>query len=315
MTDTSILAPAYLDARYGSAQADGIYPRTVRHFGGKTVLTEPPTRFVAISTGNLDGAVALGVVPVASTHNDSGGLVPDYLRATTRATVGDGIRTLDDMLDIGFRTAPDLDLIASLEPTLIIASFRGFGGREYAALSVSGPTVLPEGKGFNWKQDLLLLASAMGRTDRALDLLGRYSARTAEIAALYRAAGSPTISAVRFGPLGLETHGTWSFCGSVLSDFGALRPAAQSRHDNGTRRPVTQPIADLNADLLFYTRVDLATSVAAWAGAVDAGWNGLPVVAEGRAFEADAASWHGHAGILAAFCILDQVERAISTAS
>lgn len=304
-------ASAHLDPRFGSTDPDGSFPRRVRHFGGETVLAEPPTRYVAISTGNLDGAVALGVIPIASTHNDSAGFVPDYLRAASYATPNDGLRGLDEMLDIGLRTAPDLGRITALQPTLITASYHGFGGRNPALLAACGPTVLPEGKGFNWKRDLLLLAAAFGRSGRAQLLLERYRTRVGEVAALHQAAGSPMISVARFGPLGLETHGTWSFCGSVLSDLGAHRPIAQSRHDNGTRQapagPSTTQIAGLDADLLFYTRVAVPGSQTAWRDAQRAGWSELPVVVGGRAHEADAARWHGHAGILAAFAVLDDI--------
>lgn len=310
---TALTAPARIPVGFGTAHPDGVYPRTVRHFGGETSIVEEPSRFVAISTGNLDGAIALGVVPAASTHNDSGGFIPDYLRTTPHAPTPDIGPALDDVIDIGLRTEPDLELIGALQPTLITASRRGYGGKNYHALSALGPTVLPEGKGFNWKQDLLLLSAALGRTERADTILDVYHAHTADIADRYRRAGSPRISVARFGPQGLETHGTWSFCGSILTDIGATRPAGQSRHDNGTRIDLSGPTAHddlalVEADLILYTRVDLPSADRAWDDAAEAGWEALPV----QPRRVEAAPWHGHAGVLAALAVLTDLSDALT---
>lgn len=63
--------------------------------------------------------------------------------------------------------------------------------------------------------------------------------------------------------------------------------------------------------MLFYTRVDIPESEAAWVNANANGWSSLRVVAEEHAREVGAAPWHGHAGVLAAFDVLEHIEEAL----
>lgn len=311
---TTAHAPAALPGGFGSDAPDGDFPRTVTHFGGTTRLDRLPRRVAVISTGNLDSLVSLGMVPTASTHNNSGEHVPAYL-ATSRRIDDDARDQLSRMADIGLRTAPDLELLAGLEPDLIIGSYRGAGLRLYDELSAIAPTILPEGKGFNWKQDFLLVAAAVGRTERARDVLAEYDRQARALRARSAALGGPRVSVVRFGPAGLETHGTWSFCGSVLTDIGAHRPPSQSRHDNGTVLDLAAPDADLrgtvDAELLFFTRVRVEPAEQAWAAAAQCGWGALDAVRHGAARQVDAGHWHGNAGPSAALAVLDDVEAAL----
>src|SRR5262245_26978172 len=59
-------APTGVPAGMGSAAADGVFPRTVGHFGGSTRIPAEPKRIVTIATGQLDAALTLSVVPVAA---------------------------------------------------------------------------------------------------------------------------------------------------------------------------------------------------------------------------------------------------------
>lgn len=59
----------------GSAK-DGEFPRTVGHFEGSTELKSAPLKIAALSTGQLDDLLSLGVVPTVTTRADNAGLVP-----------------------------------------------------------------------------------------------------------------------------------------------------------------------------------------------------------------------------------------------
>ena len=51
----------------GSGADDAVFPRDVKHFGGTTTVEAAPIRVAAISTGQLDGLLTLGLVPVGTT--------------------------------------------------------------------------------------------------------------------------------------------------------------------------------------------------------------------------------------------------------
>lgn len=47
-------------------QSTAIYPIKIKHAFGESVIENKPSRVVAISQGNVDVALALGVVPIAT---------------------------------------------------------------------------------------------------------------------------------------------------------------------------------------------------------------------------------------------------------
>lgn len=272
------IAPADLPPGFGVDRES--FPRTVTHFGGTSVVPDPPERFVAISTGQFDSAVSVGVVPVAATHNNSGELVPGYLTAAERFT---------EVVDVGLRTAPDLLKVERARPDLVSATWRGRGRLLFPSLQAMAPTVLTEGKGFHWKQDHLLLGIALGRDAAARAVLADYTARVDGLRS--RIAPGTVVSVLRQGPHGLESHGHWSFCGSILTDLDLVRPAAQDTVTNGS--PVDDPAEHLAADVVFCSRMPDGHAVPA--GTVEVG----------------GSAWHGHAGPLAALTVLDDLERVL----
>ena len=148
----------------GSGQGDGVFPRTVVHFQGSTEVKAAPTKVVIISTGQLDVALTLGTVPVGSTAGDGAGLVPDYLAKAFPQHAD----ALGAMKNVGKRTAPSVEEVATLAPDLILMNNAGKDAATlYASLSAIAPTVATQGTGTYWKQDLLLVADALGKPDTA----------------------------------------------------------------------------------------------------------------------------------------------------
>ncbi|WP_432502542.1 ABC transporter substrate-binding protein [Kineococcus arenarius] len=272
------VAPTELPPGFGADRAS--FPRTVTHFGGTTELTAPVERFAAISTGQFDSAVSVGLVPVASTHNADGELVPAYLPDPARFA---------DVVDLGLRTAPDLQRVERARPDLVSATWRGRGRLLLPSLRSIAPTVLTEGKGFHWKQDHLLLGAALGRDAQAREVLARYRDRV--LGLRDRVAPATVVSVLRRRPDGLEAHGHWSFCGSVLTDLGLRRPAAQDTPTNGFPVDALEP--HLAADVVLCSRVPASPGVPP--GTVEVG----------------GSAWHGHAGPLAALTVLDDLERVL----
>ena len=66
----SWVTPRALPDGWGSGEDDGVFPRTVVHALGSTVIATAPTRVAVLSTGQVDAALTLGVVPAGSTAGD-----------------------------------------------------------------------------------------------------------------------------------------------------------------------------------------------------------------------------------------------------
>ncbi|GHE09160.1 ABC transporter substrate-binding protein [Klenkia taihuensis] len=287
------VAPQELPGGYGSTAADGEFPRDVVHFGGTTTLPAEPQRVVVISTGQLDGVLSLGVVPVGATQASGAGLVPAYLADAFPDA------DLTSVGSVGLRLEPDLEAIAALQPDLVLVNTVG-AEPIGAALSGIAPTVVTEGTGVNWQQDLLLVAAALGRTAAAQDLLQDLLDDAAQVGAGF---GDATASVVRVSGDRTRIWGTGSFVGSILAAGDVARPADQ--RFTGTSQDLSdEELQRAAGDRLFYGVQAGAEDATALASPL---WTGLPAIADGTAVRVDDEAWFLNAGPAAARVVLDQL--------
>lgn len=260
----------------GSGQPDGVFPRTVVHFAGTTTIPAAPQRVAVISTGQADSLLTLGIVPVASTAADGAAVVPDYL---TRAFPDDA-DALAAVAPLGDRVSPDVESVAAAKPDLILMNVTGKDAASlYASLSAIAPTVATQGTGLYWKQDLLLLADAVGRTQQAASWLDAYQSDAAAFGA--GLAERPAVSFLRSSADRIRVFGVASFAGSVAEDAGLPRPQAQDFTDE-TSRDISQEQIDLaEGDHVF----------AGVQGGDDEALTGLPLWPTLQAVEDDAVTF------------------------
>ena len=214
----------------GSGQADGVFPRTVVHFKGSTEIPAAPSKVVILSTGQLDVALTLGIVPIGSTKGDGAETVPEYLKKA----FPDHADQLGSITDVGSRKSPSVEDIDAL----------------YSSLSAVAPTVVTQGKSEAWKQDFLLVADALGKPDTAKKWIETYEADAAKSGE--KIDGNPTVSLLRKTSDKLRIFGAVSLAGSVLSDMGVARPDTQKFTDNGNKDIDSETLADAEADWILY---------------------------------------------------------------
>lgn len=280
-------APRTVPAGMGSPAADGAFPRTVTAFGGATEIPAAPRRVVVISTGQLDALLALGVAPVGATRGDSAGLVPPYLATAFPGSAAD----LAAMADLGLRTAPNLEAIARAAPDLILANKAGVEDLA-PQLSRIAPTVLTQGTGVNWKQDLLLVAHALGRAQQAQRMLDAFHADAAAVGASL--AAKPTVSFLRITAGRMRVFGVPSFTGSIAEDAGLPRPPAQTF--GATSQDISrEELAKADGGRIFY----------GVQGASDLLGSDLWSPLRGHATAVDDDVWYLNAGPVAARLVLD----------
>ena len=217
------------------------------HFQGSTEITTAPAKVVIISTGQLDVALTLGTVPVGSTAGDGAGLVPDYLAKAFPQHAD----ALGAMKNVGKRTAPSVEEVANLGPDLILMNNAGKDAATlYASLSAIAPTVATQGTGTYWKQDLLLVADALGKPDTAQKWLDTFHADAASAGAAI--SGRPTVSLLRRNGDRTRVFGPVSFSGSVLADMGVARPSSQQFTEGVSQDISAEQLDQADADWLLY---------------------------------------------------------------
>ena len=241
------VTPRTMPEGKGSGEADGVFPRTVVHFAGETVIDRAPEKVVVISTGQADALLTLGVVPTGSTSGDGADMIPPYLYDA----FPDEKNALDAVAYVGSRFEPDVETIANLAPDLILMSSSGKDATAlYASLSAIAPTVVTQGTGLYWKQDFLLLADSIGKTDQAEQWLDDYQDDAQAFGATVE--GAPTVSFLRKNADRTRVFGIASFSGSVAEDAGLARPESQQFVDDTSVDISSEQLDQADADWIFY---------------------------------------------------------------
>ncbi|MDQ1105190.1 iron complex transport system substrate-binding protein [Nocardioides zeae] len=171
--------------RHVFAEAEpGAFPVTVEHALGSTTIEEQPERVVVIGWAGADLAVALGTVPVA--QGVAAGIDADHYPWFAEAVeeLGGVLPAVDPSLERG---EVDIEYVLEQDPDLVLAIGSGISEVEYERLSEIAPTVAyPDGP---WEttvpEHLALMGEALGRSDRAAEIVEEMDERLAASAAAH----------------------------------------------------------------------------------------------------------------------------------
>ncbi len=159
--------------------------RVVEHAMGATEITGTPLRVVALEWKYAEDLLAIGLQPVG---------VADI--AGYNAWVKIPVTLSPDVVDVGTRQAPNLELLASLQPDLILTAVNRVG-ESYAQLSAIAPTLVfspyPTDETVSPYQEmrdvLTLIADITGRASEGEAALARLDQKFAEARATLESAG------------------------------------------------------------------------------------------------------------------------------
>ncbi|WP_254812656.1 ABC transporter substrate-binding protein [Streptomyces cavourensis] len=280
-------------AAYGTEAEPGVFPRTVTHAMGKTEIKAAPKRVVVLDVGEFDNVVSLGLKPVGYAPSEGDAAIPSYLE-----------KGAGSPKSVGTINSLNLEAIAGLRPDLILGS-QLRAADKYDELSRIAPTVFSIRPGFTWKENYLLNAAALDRTEKAHSALAAYQAN-AEKLGQDIGADKPTVSMVRYMPDRLRLYAKASFIGTILEDVGLPRPENQRVDDLATEIS-PERIDEADADWIFTgvygdpkaTQRDSARS--------NPLWKKLDAVKEGRAKDVSDETWYLGLGVTAAGLVLDDL--------
>lgn len=273
--------------------------RTVEDVFGPVEVPYVPERVVVLAQGELDSAIALGVVPLGGPRleNAAGGPL-EYLKDYEFEIIG----TLDE---------PNLEAVAALQPDLILSNVI-YHPKIYDKLTKIAPTVyggFEDTLGFTWKENFLLYAEALGRLDEGEQMLADWEARAAALGEELEAAGvSPQVSMVRFLPGETRVYQKLNFIGRILDDVGLLRPEAQDV-DKFALYPSIEQVEVMEGDIIFYANYGPPSDTTQGDVTGSPLWKTLPAVQDGCAYEVKDDVWYAGISILAANLVLDDMER------
>ncbi|BBI33590.1 ABC transporter substrate-binding protein [Cohnella abietis] len=277
---------------------DGEY--SVEHAMGKTVIPATPKRIVVLTNEGTEAVLSLGITPVGIVR--AWGLDPTYQHLTEQ---------LKDVQLLGDENQPNLELIASLKPDLILGNkFRQ--EKIYDQLSDIAPTVFSERLSGDWKLNYKVYADALNLKDKGASNLAAFDKKTADLKAELGDKASSKVSIVRFNPGGIvRIYYNDTFSGTILKQVGLLRPATQDKaefsEDVGKER-----IPDMEGDVLFFFTYDDDKGGAAKAEEEwqkEELWKNLDVVKKGNVHKVYDGIWNSSGGIISANLVLDDLKK------
>jgi iron complex transport system substrate-binding protein len=232
------------DAR-GLSDAAG-QTRTVLDIDERPIeVPASPERVVTLSEPTLDGALALGVVPVGTTAGRGQQGVPLYL-----SDLGAGIPVVGNVAN------PNYEEIAKVRPDLILVDGTSINNNAevIAILEEIAPVVICGYAGGDWRVNFSIVAEALGRTAEAEQVVASYERHAAEVAAqLAGPYGASTFSIVRWQGTSASMILNELPPGRVLADLGLARPANQDRDGRGHSEPVSlENLGEIDADYMFF---------------------------------------------------------------
>lgn len=291
----SVLFAAFLSVFFFAAAN----ARDVTHAMGTTDVPEAPKRVVILTNEGTEALLAIGIKPVGAVRSWLGNPWYDHIA-----------RQMDGVTVVGDESAVNLELIASLEPDLILGTkFRQ--EKIYSQLSAIAPTVLTERIRSDWKGNMKLYATAVGRLPEAEAAFKAYDDRVTAISKALGEKKAEKISLVRFMPGRTRILLKDTFAGNVLSQVGFARPANQDRMEFADE-VTKERISEFEGDRLFYLVYDTGdgkTAAAAADWTSDALWKNLAVVKANKVGVVSDAVWNTAGGILAANLMLDDIEK------
>lgn len=268
--------------------------RLFEHAMGETCIPESPQRVVVLDTGELDNALALGAVVVGAPLDDA---------LAYQEYLGD---QFDGITDIGTISTPNLEVILSLAPDLILGSKQRYEAI-YDQLTQIAPTALTESLRVPWQDNFLFHADALGKTVEAEQLLAEYATRISEVqAVLGDELDTITISVIRFRPGQVRLYLKSSYIGYILQDVGLARPPSQDE-DTFSAEISLEEVASVDADYIFitgYAQDDSDQDTFLQSPL----WQTLDAVQNGRAIDVDDDTWIAGLGAQAALLVLDDLE-------
>lgn len=161
------------------------FPMVIEHAFGETLISEKPERIAAISWGNQDVPLALGLIPVGVSEanygvKDGSGLLPWTLEKFK--ALGEAQPVLfDDVAGI------DYEGINDAKPDVILAAYSGITREEYALLSEIAPVIAYPDQPWQtyWRDQILMNAKGIGMEDQGKELIGELESLISEKAEQY----------------------------------------------------------------------------------------------------------------------------------
>ncbi len=201
--------PSASAAPQESTKADS--PRTIKHAMGETAVPANPKRVVILTNEGTEALLALGIKPIGAVQSYIGSPWFDHIKAD-----------MQGVTNVGGESQPNLELIASLKPDLIIGN-KMRHEKVYDQLKAIAPTVYSETLRGEWKSNFSLYADTLNKKAEGDKVITAFDKRIEDFKSKAGDKLKEKVAVVRF--MGGKTRFYYGnmFTGVIFKQIGMVR--------------------------------------------------------------------------------------------
>ncbi len=264
----------------------------IEHALGNTVLDSVPKKVVVLEFSYADALMTLDVQPIGIADDDNPELFMDAVK-----------EKLTDYTSVGSRYEPNIELLSSLQPDLIIADLNHHK-TIYDQLTKIAPTLVLDDHQADYKQMLdnyLMIAKAVGKDEEGKKRLEMHNEKIEEAK---RKLGDTALSVVPAvtNAEGFFAHSDHSYVGSFLQDIGFEDPV---KSDDSYPKLSLEQLVETNPQAIFLMPATEETIVDTWS--VNPLWKKIEAVQNDQVVKVERRDWALSRGLLGSEKIIEDL--------
>lgn len=271
--------------------------RTITHAMGTTDIKGTPKRVVILTNEGTEALLSLGIKPVGAVKSFTGDPWYDHIKAD-----------MEGVTVLGEESQPNIELIASLKPDLIIGN-KMRQEKVYEQLKAIAPTVFSETLRGEWKGNFALYAEALNKKAEGEKVIAAFDQKVEDFKVKAGDKLNQKVSVVRFMGGKTRIYLSDTFTGIIFKQIGIARPETNYK-DTFVEEISKERIPEVDADMLLYFTYETGDDKGnkqAEEFMKDPLWQNLNVVKNGKAFKVDDAIFNTAGGVRAANLMVDEL--------
>nr|WP_208796385.1 Fe(3+) dicitrate ABC transporter substrate-binding protein [Exiguobacterium acetylicum] len=285
-----VLSSLMLVACSSQAEQSNEKTRTITHEAGKTKVPEKPKKVVALEFSFVDALDELGITPVGIAQEN---------KTDVSGLLGKDI----EFTEVGTRQQPNLEVISSLQPDLIIGDFNRHKGI-YKQLQEIAPTIILKSRNATYEENIdsfKTIAEAVGKTKQMDDRLALHEERLRAAKKKVDPKDDRKVMVGVFRADSLTSHGETSFDGELLEKIGIENAVTKTAEPTVTI--TLEQMVKWDPDVIFMAEAD-PKLLKEWKD--NPLWNQITAVKNGEVYEVNRDLWTRYRGLDAAEQIVDE---------
>ncbi|MUT66097.1 Fe(3+) dicitrate ABC transporter substrate-binding protein [Paenibacillus sp. NEAU-GSW1] len=255
----------------------------IEHELGKIELDHVPQRIVVMEFSYADALTTLGVQPIGVADDGDAALLMDVVK-----------EKLGNYTSVGSRYEPNIELISSLQPDLIIADLNHHKN-VYDQLNAVAPTLVLNDHLADYNTMLsnyAVIAKAVGKEAEGQKRLEEHKQIIDEAKAKIKNSDLTILPAV-VNPKGFFAHSDHSYVGSFLTSLGFNDPV---KDEESYPQLTLEQLVETNPQAIFLLPTEEVTIVNEWEK--NPLWSKIDAVTNDKVFSVERRNWALSRGLL-----------------